>query len=131
MFHVNKKLWSFKFGCLLAVSFVWLSSLGGFVPVPEVLFSHPIFVHDYYSSLVSALSASLLSIMLIIVMRKGFNICTSEHTFWLVIPIIIISILAIWTGIDLYASLLYAALSSLCVIGITAKFYQNRKVKIA
>ena len=42
--NVNKKLWSFIFGCLIAASFVWLISLGKSFDVIEYFHQYPEFV---------------------------------------------------------------------------------------
>ena len=66
MFKVNKKLWSFNFGCLLAGSLVWLVQLGNLAPVPSVLHPHTDFIlgllsglsHGYYSQYHQLVTAS-------------------------------------------------------------------------
>ena len=85
MFKINKKLWSFNFGCLIAGSFVWLVSIGLKAPVPEVLYPHTNFVLDYYSGLVTAVATGMLTLLILIIMGKAFKLCTSDHTFWLVL----------------------------------------------
>ena len=66
MFDVNKKLWSFNFGCLLAGSLVWLVQIGHLAPVPSILHPHTDFILDYYPGSVTAITASLVSLSLLV-----------------------------------------------------------------
>ena len=52
---VNKKLWSFIFGCLIASSFVWLISFGKSAVVIDFFHQYPDFVIDYYALMVPLL----------------------------------------------------------------------------
>jgi len=117
---INKKLWSFNFGCLIAGSFIWLVSFGATAPVPEMLSPHPLFIIDYYSGLVTACSALMLTALTIIVMGRGFKICTSEHTFWLVLPSLSFIALTTISAFDLLPAILYAAVPSLSLVTIAA-----------
>ena len=63
MFNVNKKLWSFNFGCLIAGSLVWLVHIGNLAPVPSVLHPHTDFILDYYPGSVTALSAIITNLI--------------------------------------------------------------------
>jgi len=122
LFSVNKKLWSFNFGCFIAASFVWLISFGKVAPVPELLHPHPFFIIDYYSGLVTACSAFMLTALVVIVMGKGFKICTSEHTFWLVLPsLVFVSFTTIW-AFELLPSVLSAAIPSVFAVASAAVF---------
>ena len=86
MFEVNKKLWSFNFGCLIAGSLIWLVHIGNLAPVPSILHPHTDFILDYYPGSVTAITASIVSLLLLVFMHKGFKLCASEHTFWLLLP---------------------------------------------
>ena len=86
MVNINKKLWSFNFGCLIAGTFVWLVSFGVSAPIFEVFHSYPNFILDYYSGTVTAFAAFFLTGVIIFIMRSLFKVCASEHTFWLALP---------------------------------------------
>jgi len=59
--NVNKKLWSFIFGCLIAASFVWLISLGKSAGVIEYFHQYPEFVIDYYALMITAIATACLT----------------------------------------------------------------------
>lgn len=122
MLGINKKLWSFNFGCFIAASFIWLVSFGATAPVPEILSPHPLFIIDYYSGFVTACSAFMLTALAIIVMGKGVKICTSEHTFWLVLPSLSFIALTTISAFELLPAMLYAAVPSLTLVAIAAVF---------
>lgn len=120
MFQVNKKLWSFNFGCLIASSFLWLVSWANAAPIPEVLYPHTEFVLYYYESSVAAAGAFLLTMFTIIIMGKGFNICSSEHPFWLALPSLFLLALTTLTAFSLLSAMLYVAVPALSVMVIAA-----------
>ena len=120
MFNVNKKLWSFNFGCLIAGSLVWLVHIGNLAPVPSVLHPHTDFILDYYPGSVTALSASIVSIIMLIFMHKGFKLCASEHTFWLLLPTLSFMTLTLLIGQFMLASIMYAAVPILIVLTFSA-----------
>ncbi|MDG1752434.1 MAG: hypothetical protein P8I03_12350 [Thalassotalea sp.] len=127
MFNVNKKLWSFNFGCIIAFSFVWLVSFGNSAPVPELLHPHPFFILDYYSGLVTACSAIMLTALAVIIMEKGFNLCVSEHPFWLILPSLCFVALTTISAFELLTTMLYAVLPALLVMIITAVAFRLSK----
>jgi hypothetical protein len=133
LLKVNKKLWSFNFGCLIAFSFVWLVSFGNTAPVPEVLHPHPFFILDYYSGLVTAVSAIMITALLVIIMGKGFNLCASEHPFWLILPSLCFIALTTLSAFELLASMLFAVIPALMVMVTTAVVFRltKRKLKTA
>ena len=130
MLKVNKKLWSFNFGCLIAFSFVWLVSFGNTAPVPEVLHPHPFFILDYYSGLVTAVSAIMITALIVIVMGKGFNLCASEHPFWLILPSLCFIALTTLSAFELLNSMLFAVIPALFVMVITAIVFRLTKRKL-
>jgi len=131
LLSVNKKLWSFNFGCLIACSLVWLVSVGNAAPVPEVLYPHPLFILDYYSGLVTACSALMLTGLTIIIMGKGFNICTSEHPFWLILPTMSFLALTTVSAFEMLNTLLYAAVPALFVLSIAAVLNRLASQKVS
>jgi TRAP-type C4-dicarboxylate transport system permease small subunit len=120
MFNVNKKLWSFNFGCLIAGSLVWLVHIGNLAPVPSVLHPHTDFILDCYPGSVTALSASIVSILMLVFMHKGFKLCASEHTFWLLLPTLSFMTLTLLIGQFMLASIMYAAVPILIVLTFSA-----------
>lgn len=132
MLKVNKKLWSFNFGSLIAFSFVWLVSFGNTAPVPEVLHPHPFFILDYYSGLVTAASAVMMTALIVIIMGKGFNLCASEHPFWLILPSICFIVITTLSAFELLSSMLFAVIPALLVMTITAIIFRltKRKLKV-
>ncbi len=131
MLSVNKKLWSFNFGCLIAFSLVWLVSVGNAAPVPEVLYPHPIFILDYYSGLVTACSALILTGLAIMIMGKAFNIRPSEHPFWLILPTLSFLALTTVSAFEMLTTLLYAAIPVLFVLSIAAILSRLARQKVS
>ncbi|NQZ79391.1 MAG: hypothetical protein HRT52_00070 [Colwellia sp.] len=129
MFKINKKLWSFNFGCLIAGSFVWLVSIGLKAPVPEVLYPHTDFVLDHYSGLVTAVAAGMLTLLILIIMGKAFKLCTSDHTFWLVLPTLAFLALTLIASQSMLMSIAYAAIPAMIVIATSAVYYRLTKMK--
>ena len=130
MLGINKKLWSFNFGCLIAGSFVWLVGLGATSPVPEILSAHPIFVLDYYSGLVTALFAMVFTTILIGLMTRGLKICSSEHTFWLMLPSLSFVALTSLSAFNSLPEILFAALPSLLIllsVSMLQRFFRKKR----
>jgi hypothetical protein len=113
MVNINKKLWSFNFGCLIAGTFFWLISFGVSAPIFEVFYDYPNFILHYYSSAVTAFSAFLLTSVIIFIMGYFFNVCASEHTFWLILPSLGFIILAMLFSQSILITMLYAAFPAL------------------
>lgn len=124
MFNVNKKLWSFNFGCLIAGSLVWLVHLGNLAPVPSILHPHTDFILDYYPGIVTAITAILTSFLLLVLMHKGFKLCASEHTFWLLLPTLCFVTLTLLIGPFLFLTILYAAIPTLFILLVSAVFFR-------
>jgi len=127
--QVNKKLWSFIFGCLIAGSFVWLISLAKSVSVPDFLHPYPDFIIDYYAASVTSVMAVLLTISMIIIMGKVFKVCASEHPFWLALPSITFVFLTLFASSLMLRSMLSAAVPALIIMSLTAIFFRLVKVK--
>lgn len=128
MLKVNKKLWSFNFGCLIAVSFLWLIGVGDIAPIPTFLQTNTEFVFYYYPSLVIALSALMLTIILLVIMKKVFGVCSYEYTFWLLIPSLTLLVLTSITAFNLLSSILIAVIPAFLVIFI-ASFLARSRIK--
>lgn len=118
--NVNKKLWSFIFGCLIAGSFVWLISFGNKVFVPDFLHPYPDFIVDFYPALVTAIAAIIVTLVVMIVMAKVFNVYASEHPFWLAIPSITSIVITFFASSLMWGAMLSAALPALFIMVLTA-----------
>jgi hypothetical protein len=132
MFKVNKKLWSFNFGCLIAGSLVWLVHIGNLAPVPSILHPHTDFILDYYPGSVTAIFASIVSLLLLVFMRKGFKLCASEHTFWLLLPTLCFITLTLLIGQFMFSAVMFAAIPILFVLMFSAVIFRlkNRKQSV-
>jgi len=126
---VNKKLWSLNFGCLIAGTFVWLVSFGTSAPILEVFYSYPYFLLNYYAGAVTAFSAFILTSLIIFIMCSHFKVCASEHTFWLMLPSLILIILAMLIRQSVLVTMLYAAFPALIVILFAAILRRIPKYK--
>jgi len=122
-------LWSFNFGCLIAGSLVWLVSVGVKAPVPEVLYPHTDFVLDYYSGVVTAVATGMLTLLILIFMGKAFKLCTSDHTFWLVLPTLSFLALTLIASQSMLMSIAYAAIPAIMVISTSAVYCRLTKMK--
>jgi hypothetical protein len=127
--HINKKLWSFNFGCIIAGTYVWLVSFGISAPIFEVFYSYPHFVLNYYAGTVTAFTAFVLTGGIILIMRSFFKLCASEHTFWLALPSLGFIFLAMLVKQSVLITMLYAAFPALIVILFTAMVKRVPKYK--
>ncbi len=124
MFEVNKKLWSFNFGCLIAGSLVWLVHIGNLAPVPSILHPHTDFILDFYPGSITAITASIASLCLLVFMRKGFKLCASEHTFWLLLPTLCFISLTLLIAQFMFSALMFAATPTLFVLLFSAVIFR-------
>ena len=129
MFEVNKKLWSFNFGCLMAGSLVWLVHIGNLAPVPSILHPHTNFILDYYPGSITAITASIASVVLLILMRKGFKLCASEHTFWLLLPTVCFISFTLLIAQFMFSALMFAAIPTLFVLLFSAFIFRLKARK--
>jgi len=128
--HINKKLWSFNFGCLIAGTFVWLVSFGISAPILEVFYAYPHFLLNYYAGTVTFFTAFFTTGGIIFIMGRFFKLCASEHTFWLALPSLSFIILAMLVKQSILITMLYAAFPALIVILIAATVRRLPKYKI-
>lgn len=84
--NLNKKLWSFLFGCIITASYIWVMTISKQAPILEVFHPYPWFVEYYYIESVTALMTLLTTFVLLVMMKKGLGIALSEHPFWLILP---------------------------------------------
>jgi len=129
MFKVNKKLWSFNFGCLIAGSLVWLVNIGNLVPVPHILHPHTDFILDYDPGSITAIIASFVSLLLLVFMRKGFKLCASEHTFWLLLPTLCFITLTLLIAQFMFSAILFAAIPILLILTFSAIIFRLKSRK--
>jgi hypothetical protein len=129
VFEVNKKLWSFNFGCLIAASLVWLVHIGNVAPVPSILHPHTDFILDYYPGTVTAVIACVVSFLLLILMRKGFKLCASEHTFWLLLPTLCFLTLTVLIAQFMISAIMFAAIPTLFVLILSAVVFRAKRGK--
>lgn len=129
MFEVNKKLWSFNFGCLIAGSLIWLVHIGNLAPVPNILHPHTDFILDYYPGSVTAITASILSLVLLVFMHKGFKLCASEHTFWLLLPTLCFITLTLLIAQFMLPAIMFAAIPSLFILTFSAIVFRFKRRK--
>lgn len=114
--NVNKKLWSFIFGCLIAASFVWLISLGKSFDVIEYFHQYPEFVVDYYALMITAIVTAFLTLFIVLIMKWVFNLLPREHPFWLILPSLTFVGLSFFTSKLMVVSILSAAIPALIVL---------------
>ena len=129
MFEVNKKLWSFNFGCLIAGSLIWLVHIGNLAPVPSILHPHTDFILDYYPGSVTAITASIVSLLLLVFMHKGFKLCASEHTFWLLLPTLCFITLTLLIAQFMLSAIMFAAIPSLFILTFSAIVFRVKRRK--
>tara|TARA_R110000796_G_scaffold18210_2_gene55261 strand:- start:1412 stop:1819 length:408 start_codon:yes stop_codon:yes gene_type:complete len=131
MFNVNKKLWSFNFGCLLAGSLVWLVHLGNLASVPRILHPHTDFILDYYPGSITAITASIFSFCLLAFMHKAFKLCVSEHTFWLLLPMLCFIGLTLLIAPLRVLTLMFAAMPIFVVLTLSAVIFRLKNQKLS
>lgn len=126
----NNKLWSFIIGCIIANSYVWLPNIAAAAPVPEVLHPHPVFVVDFYSSLITVLAAISLSITMILFMSNALKLCISEHIMWVVLPTLIFIGFTLTAAQVLIVPILTTAIPTLAVITASYLFKKRNKLRL-
>ena len=62
-------------------------------------------------------------------MGKAFKLCTSEHTFWLVLPTLAFLALTLIASQSMLMSIAYAAIPAMIVISTSAVYYRLTKMK--
>lgn len=129
LMKVNKKLWSFIFGCLIAGSFVWLIGFGNTAFVPDFLQPYPDFIIGFYPFIITAIMATVVTLIAMVVMVKVFNVYASEHPFWLVIPSITFVIITFFASSLMLNSMLSAAVPALFIMVLTAVVCRLLSVK--
>ena len=128
MLRLNKKLWSFNVGCFASGSFIWLAELSHNIPIPNFILANKFISIGLYNSVVVCLVAALLTLFLIGFMHKGLNVHSSEHTFWLVLPILTFLIMTAIVANVLVMTMMSAAIPALIVILWAARKKKERRI---
>ncbi len=115
MTNVHKNIISFLLGSSFAYIFVWLSGVVAAMPVPEFLRPYNEFVVSYYSNILIALFASIISLIIVFVVRKAFTLFTKQNLFYFALPIVLfLAYLLVFLSFAV-APLMYAAIPTLLV----------------
>ncbi len=115
MTKVHKNIISFLLGSSFAYIFVWLSGVVAAMPVPDILRPYNEFVVSYYSNILIALFASILSLIIVFVVRKTFTLFTKQNLFYFALPIVLF-LAYLWVFLSFaVAPLMYAAIPTLLV----------------
>lgn len=126
--RLNKKLWSFNVGCFASGSFIWLAELSTELPVPHFVLSNSLISISLYTSVVMFITAALFTLCLITFMHKGLKVHSSEHTFWLVLPILSFLIMTSIVANVLVITMMSAAIPALFVILVAARKPKERRI---
>lgn len=129
MFIVNKKLWSFIFGLLISMSCVWLVSIANQIPFPNFLTNTHQFITLYYNEIITVLLSIVFTYVMIALMRQLFNLCPSDHPFWLLLPVFIFILGLFVANHVLLTMLLCAALPATMLLTVrywTQRFRQRK-----
>ena len=122
---MNKKLSSFVFGCILAASYLWLIGFASSVSFFDGLFIEWGFTLAHYTIAVTVCLAITIALITLLFMNKVFNLCTSEHPFWLVLPSFYLLALTTFSAFEMLIPMLYAAIPCLLVLGLSAVFNRS------
>ncbi|WP_220761290.1 MULTISPECIES: hypothetical protein [unclassified Shewanella] len=115
MTSVHKNVILFLLGSSFAYIFVWLTGVVAAMPVPEYLRSYNEFVISYYPNILTALFASILSLIIVFVIRKVFTYFTKQNLFYFALPIVLfLTYLLVFFSFAV-APLMYAAIPTLLV----------------
>ncbi|MGS0696722.1 hypothetical protein [Shewanella sp. 0m-4] len=115
MTSVHKNIISFLLGSSFAYIFVWLSGVVAAMPVPEFLRPYNEFVVSYYPNILIVLFASILSLIIVLIVRKAFTLFTKQNLFYFALPIVLFLVyLLVFMGFAV-APLMYAAIPTLLV----------------
>jgi len=125
--NVNKKLWSFIFGCMLAASCLWLIEYSKEAPLFESMSTYITMDFHAYVFAVNIILAIIITCVMLIVMAKAFNICSSEHTFWLVLPALLLASITVLYAKELTPAMLTVILPSVIVASFVASFMRIRQ----
>lgn len=126
--RLNKKLWSFNVGCFASGSFIWLAELSKNMPIPDFVLSNQLISIDFYNAIIICFAAILLTALLIGFMHKVLNVHSSEHTFWLVLPILTFLVMTAMVANMLVMTMMSAAIPALIIILCAARKKKERRI---
>ncbi|MGL1957859.1 MAG: hypothetical protein OCD00_11150 [Colwellia sp.] len=115
MTKVHKNVISFLLGSSFAYIFVWLIGVVAALPVPEFLRPYNEFVVSYYSNILIVMLAAVLSLIIMLVVRKAFILFTKQNLFYFALPIVLFLIYLLVFLKFAVAPLLFAAIPTLLV----------------
>jgi hypothetical protein len=93
-------------------------------PVLSIFHAYPEFIFDYYSHMVTAIVAIVMTLIMMMIMRKVFRLCTSEHTFWLILPMLYFIALTVFAAQAMLIGLLFAALPIIIILAGAAVYFR-------
>lgn len=131
MVNINKKLWSFNLGCVFAGSIVWLVSLGQAIPVPTPYLKMENFDLAMFQQALSGIIGFIFTLTVLMVMKVKFALHPSQHTFWLVTPIVAFTIITALAANVMVPTVLTTAIPMLFAILFTAALKRIKSVKQA
>lgn len=97
--------------------------------MPSILHPHTDFILDYYPGSVTAITASIVSLLLLVFMHKGFKLCASEHTFWLLLPTLCFITLTLLIAQFMLPAIMFAAIPSLFILTFSAIVFRFKRRK--
>lgn len=128
--NVNKKLWSFIFGCMLAASCLWLIEYSKNAPLFDSLSLYIAIELHQYIYVVNIVLAIVITCIMLITMAKAFKICSSEHTFWLILPALLLASITVLYAKELLPAILTVVLPSVIVASATASLIRMKQSNV-
>ena len=128
--NVNKKLWSFIFGCMLAASCLWLIEYSKNAPLFDSLSLYIALELHQYIYVVNIVLAIAITCIMLIIMAKAFKICSSEHTFWLILPALLLASITVLYAKELLPAILTVVLPSVIVASATASLIRMKQSNV-
>ena len=126
MTKVHKNIVSFLLGSSFAYLFVWLIGVVAAMPVPDLLQPYNEFVVSYYSNILIVMFTSVLSLVIILSVRKVFSLFTKQNLFYFALPIVLFSSYLLVFLSFAVTPLMYAAIPTLLVASLLS--YSAQKI---
>ena len=125
MTNMHKNIISFLLGSSFAYICVWLISIVAALPVPELLQPYNEFVVSYYSNILIAIFAAVLSLIIMFVIRKVFTLFTKQNLFYFALPVVLfLTYLLVFLSFAL-APLMFAAIPTLLITALLSNGAQK------
>ncbi|MCJ8318725.1 MAG: hypothetical protein MJK12_03775 [Colwellia sp.] len=122
---VYKNVISFLLGVSFTYIFIWLVGIVSAMPVPELLQPYNEFVVSYYSNILIVIFAVVLSLIIMLVVRKAFTLFTKQHLFYFALPIVLfLTYLLVFLSFAV-TSLWYAAIPTLLIAALLSNGEQK------